>query len=166
MMNTWTQEFLFGASLLLHAFEDPFLFTLLVTTSVLFIGYVSKHDGLAFFITIAVTFSLTQMLKALFAIPRPADALVSLDSYRFPSLHASIGAALIVSFLIYGWRQYPSYAPRSLLVIVAAGSIAFVAWSRVYLGVHYPIDVIAGALLGTVVSFAVHSLARRYFVVQ
>lgn len=71
---------------------------------------------------------------------RAADFTVK-DSYSFPSGHAfSIFLAVSVLGAYYGWRYY------------AAGYVVAitVSLSRLYLGVHYPSDVLAGAILGII----------------
>jgi undecaprenyl-diphosphatase len=77
-------------------------------------------------------------------VPRPHDS-------SFPSGHAatSFAAATILSF------AFPKAAP-AFIVLAAA-----VAFSRVYVGVHYPLDVIAGAALGAIVAYGVWWVARR-----
>jgi undecaprenyl-diphosphatase len=76
-------------------------------------------------------------------VPRPHDA-------SFPSGHAatSFAAATILSF------AFPKAAP-AFLVLAAA-----VAYSRVYVGVHYPLDVIQGAALGALVATALLRLVK------
>jgi len=76
----------------------------------------------------------------------------------FPSGHAS-GSFCVAAFLVVtlpaAWRQAegsgsPSSPRRARLVAAAAVAIAFlVGLSRVYLGAHFPSDVLAGALMGS-----------------
>ena len=70
-------------------------------------------------------------------IPRPSE-------YSFPSGHSSSSFAAAVSF----YRLLPK--KLGIPAIVLAGLIAF---SRLYVGVHYPTDVLAGALMGIVLSY-------------
>jgi undecaprenyl-diphosphatase len=98
-------------------------------------------------------------LKALIGRPRPLlrytepKTLVPLPhDASFPSGHAatSFAAATMMSF------AFPRFAP--FLYVLAAA----VAFSRVYVGVHYPLDVLGGAVLGVLVAAAVRSLVSRH----
>jgi undecaprenyl-diphosphatase len=97
-------------------------------------------------------------LKALIDRPRPPlryaepKTLVAVPhDASFPSGHAatSFAAATMLVF------AFPRLAP--LLYLLAAA----VAFSRVYVGVHYPLDVIGGAVLGVVVAFVLRFLVSR-----
>jgi len=61
------------------------------------------------------------------------------SSYSFPSGHAAAGFAAVTLLCgIYGLRRlWPLYVPAALIAV-----------SRVYIGVHYPLDILAGALFG------------------
>jgi undecaprenyl-diphosphatase len=98
---------------------------------------------------VAITYAINTAIKRVVRRPRPnlADLppLVATPSaLSFPSAHAS------TSFVAAG--VYGGLLPPAALYIAAATMAA----SRVYLGVHYPSDVVAGVLLG----LAVGSVAR------
>ncbi|CAN5149738.1 phosphatase PAP2 family protein [soil metagenome] len=70
-------------------------------------------------------------------------------SSSFPSGHSATAAAGVVTLSVV----YPVFAPAFLIFGL------LVALSRVYLGVHYPFDVLAGILIGTATSAAILALA-------
>jgi undecaprenyl-diphosphatase len=85
-----------------------------------------------------------------FRYPEPEPLLRSAHDGAFPSGHAatSFAGATILSF------AFPKLAP-CLFVLAAA-----VAFSRVYVGVHYPLDIVGGAVLGVLVAIALRRLVR------
>jgi undecaprenyl-diphosphatase len=117
----------------------------LVIIAVLFL---TRERRLAGLMTVAMLGAgiLDQALKASFkrARPQPFFDIPPLHSYAFPSGHA------LVSFCFYsmvGWMITRRLRERwqRIAVWAAAGAvIALVGLSRIYLGVHYPSDVIAG----------------------
>jgi membrane-associated phospholipid phosphatase len=103
--------------------------------------------ALAFLVTtLAGGAALYSIDKALVARPRPLfDPLVHATNYAFPSGHATQATAVYAA-LAYLASRRRSTGP---LAWPAAGFVvAIVAVSRVYLGVHWTSDVIAGAVLG------------------
>lgn len=68
--------------------------------------------------------------------------------FSFPSGHATLAAALY-GFLIYlVLRMMPAGNRRSVAIVLLGLLIGLIAFSRLYLGVHYLSDVIAGLLIG------------------
>lgn len=92
--------------------------------------------------------ALNALLKVAFSRPRPllVAQLAHAGGYSFPSGHAMASAAIYGALVVVAVRRFPErrwwvVAPCLLLV-------ASIGVSRVYLGVHFPSDVIAGWALG------------------
>ena len=83
--------------------------------------------------------------------PEPRPLVHPPSSGSFPSGHA---AAAFACATVIAWAS-----PRLAVPVYVVA--ALVAWSRVYVGVHYPLDVLGGAVLGVLVGAAVAFLARR-----
>ncbi len=88
---------------------------------------------------------LNVLLKHLFVIDRPEQ--FTLTTYSFPSGHASTAAAWIGLVCVY-WAHTRPHAVRHRAYLAAAPLILLVALSRCLLGVHWPLDVIAGVAEG------------------
>lgn len=106
--------------------------------------------------------ALTSLFKAVFARERPTlpDAVGAESSFAFPSGHASAATAFYGALALLVLR---SGLPRRVRIAAAFALgllIAAIAFSRVYLGVHYASDVLAGVLLGAA-SLAAASEVRR-----
>ncbi len=95
---------------------------------------------------------LTSAFKRWFARPRPSVVEhlvhVSQTGFSYPSGHALGTAAIYFSFAMIARRHLPRHVTRELLIGFALLLILLVAASRVYLGVHYTSDVVAGVLIG------------------
>jgi undecaprenyl-diphosphatase len=107
---------------------------------------------------------LSQAMKAIFDRPRPdiVPHLVHVSSKSFPSGHASSGATTYLTIAALIAAQIQGRTSRAL-VFVAAGAVAFaIGASRIYLGVHYPTDIVGGWSLGAAWAAIVWIAARRF----
>ena len=101
--------------------------------------------------TVWGTLAVNSVVKRLVRRPRPAGAGIAAtlvrapSSHSFPSAHAAMSAAAAV--VVVG------LLPALTAVVVPLAVL--MATSRVYLAVHYPSDVVAGAVLGTALGVAV-----------
>jgi undecaprenyl-diphosphatase len=87
--------------------------------------------------------------KILFHRPRPLYAVFQETDFSFPSGHATIAVAFygyLAYILVKSLRKRSGW-PISLIAFLI---IVLIGFSRLYLGVHYVSDVLAGYLVGTV----------------
>ena len=99
----------------------------------------------------AISTMLYKCAKLFYARPRPEIGfhMIEQGGLSFPSGHSMTGLVfygLLIYFIAkYGEKNRAQKALMSLLVVL----IVLIGFSRVYLGVHYPTDVLAGWFLGT-----------------
>jgi membrane-associated phospholipid phosphatase len=119
----------------------------------LFIFFYLRYRSLIFplqtSMVLLIAGGLNRWLKGLIDRPRPeAQHLVEAGSLSFPSGHAMSSIAFF-GFLIYlVWRLISTLWVRWLLSLLLALLILLIGFSRVYLGVHYPSDILAGYAAG------------------
>jgi undecaprenyl-diphosphatase len=93
--------------------------------------------------------------------PSPLWALAEEASFSFPSGHSVAAFAFygVITYLIF--RRLKGRAARVALISTASVFIVAIGASRVYLGVHYPSDVVAGYLVGLIWLATVVLASRR-----
>ncbi len=91
-------------------------------------------------------------LKTIADRPRPPEALqlVSEVGYSFPSWHAAIAVAFWGYLVYVALRRIKNRSIRLLLVSLTVLLILTICFSRLYLGVHYFSDVLAGFAIGLI----------------
>ena len=140
-----------------------------VALLVFWLWLVRGHGREAAFLAIANIGSsiLNPTFKRLFARVRPPDEVVvsitDPTSFAFPSGHALSAMVLYTSLALVVSRLAPRFSP--VVVAVAAFMIPTMGLTRMYLGVHYPTDVLAGWALGAAWVWGLYTLficsARR-----
>jgi membrane-associated phospholipid phosphatase len=109
---------------------------------------------------------LNAMVKLVFQRARPMwdDALMTLHTFSFPSGHTAGATVLWGFFTVLVLAHRPAWRWKAATFALAAGMVSLTALSRVYLGVHYPSDVLAAAAEGCawlVVCFMARTLWPR-----
>jgi undecaprenyl-diphosphatase len=128
--------------------------TVLGLTMLAVIGYLLLQGlpRMALFVFIASMGGslLNSLLKTMFARPRPdvVPHLRDVMSLSFPSGHAMTSAAVYLTLGALLMRISSRRATRWYCMGVAALATFLVGLSRIYLGVHYPTDVLAGWIIG------------------
>lgn len=97
------------------------------------------------------------IVKRKFKRLRPYQAMTGvntcskpLQDSSFPSGHTTAIFSWVVPFLLAGGKWAIVIFPEAMVIALS------VAWSRMHLGLHYPSDVAAGAIIGTATAYAVH----------
>ncbi|MCR4854153.1 MAG: phosphatase PAP2 family protein [Prevotella sp.] len=155
-----------------HMYSDKVSWTLMAMVAVVCLCHhlcwrqVMLLVGALVLLYVLSDFTVASVLKPLVARIRPShdegimDQLVFFHDYRggrygFPSNHASNGFATVTMLgLLYRRRWLTLTA-----VLWAAGS----CYSRMYLGVHYPGDILAGSLIGILIGWLVYGGYRRAY---
>ncbi len=103
-----------------------------------------KQEALPLAIILLLNFWINYEIKEFFAAPRPlCVGLVAAEHYGFPSGHAQ-GAMVLWGYLAWAW---PVQNKRALYGWLGT-LIFFIGLSRIYLGVHFPTDVVGGWSIG------------------
>ncbi|WP_282940953.1 phosphatase PAP2 family protein [Paenibacillus sp. RC67] len=121
---------------------------LTIVISVFLYKVLGHRRELFFFLGILLSsWLLNELLKLMFHRARPTiHRIAEATGYSFPSGHSMAAFTLYgaLSFLI--WRHIPTRWGRVLLLFCSVVMIGMIGISRIYLGVHYPSDVIGGYL--------------------
>ena len=142
--------------------ELPVLGALAVLVVAIFLRGGRRREAWLFAIVMAGGEILDQVLKFGFhrARPQPFFGILAPTSYSFPSGHAMMSACF---FGMLAWlltAREPRRGARIAVWIAAALLAGLIGFSRVYLGVHYATDVIAGYATAMVWVFMVAASAR------
>ncbi len=109
-----------------------------------------RKSGIAIFIALGFGFILTLTFQYLALRPRPQDVRLILPSPHFPSYPSGHAVAAFSVALIIGLTY-----KRWFIALIGASLIAL---SRVYLGHHFPSDILAGAVLGAAIGAVCYGL--------
>lgn len=110
------------------------------------------------FSIVSARFGVAEFIRLLYHRPRPfltyhVHQLFPEASYSFPSGHATFFFAFSFAVYLYNKKLGNLLLVSTLLIVIA----------RVISGVHYPSDIIGGAIIGIVVSYLVHRYLWKWF---
>jgi membrane-associated phospholipid phosphatase len=138
----------------LTPFVHLFLPAGIVIVVVLIAGYVVARNRsvlpvAAGAVAAGAAWALANVAKVIANRPRPYDVVADAvlrqppaHGTSFPSSHTAVTVAVVIALV--------PFLPQALAWVAIAYAV-LVGWSRVYLGVHYPLDVLAGAGIGMAV---------------
>jgi undecaprenyl-diphosphatase len=124
----------------------------IITFAVVGYLFLTRRTAVAWLMLGAVLggIALNNLLKYAFARPRPdfVTHAARVFTTSFPSGHAALSAITYLTVGALLARIHPSLAIRIYLMAVAVFLILLIGMSRIYLGVHYPTDVLGGWCIG------------------
>lgn len=136
---------------------------LLGGASVLFLVYIRRRAEAAWLAgSILGASILNASLKSMLHRPRPelVPHLAMVSNASFPSGHAMISAAIYLTIGAMMAETQPRRSARIFLMSFAGLLVLLIGISRIYLGVHWPSDVLAGWCLGSVWALVVFAANR------
>jgi len=137
------------------------VFALAAVTALLFLRL--GREALLLAATVAVGWGVGSLLKTIVARPRPdiVPHLMEVSGHSFPSGHSFNAAVAYIAIALAFAAMSPRRAVRWTIIASAVVLSLLIALSRVWLGVHYPTDVLAGCLGGAGWAFLASALLYR-----
>jgi undecaprenyl-diphosphatase len=107
-------------------------------------------------VALQINSSLVAVLKRTFDVARPPQEnwLSGAAGGSFPSGHVANTTALLIAVAAVVFIHETSLAVRRACIVIATSGIVMMAWTRLALNVHWLSDVLAGAIVGTVIAAA------------
>lgn len=126
--------------------------TYLVASAIcLVVGWRQRRQRAAIIVVAGMLacWGLTNVVKLIAHRDRPVvtDAVFHAPGFSFPSGHASGSAAVATALVFFFWPQLKERG-RAIAVAAGGGLMLVTCLDRVFLGVHFPTDVIAGTIFG------------------
>jgi undecaprenyl-diphosphatase len=143
-------------------------FSVLGLLLVAVVGYLllvrKREQALLFLVAVLGGVAVNSLLKVAFGRPRqdlfaPAARVFTAS---FPSDHAALSAIAYMTLAALLARTVASRAARIYLIAVAITLVILIGASRVYLGVHYPSDILAGWCVGSAWALACWTIMTRW----
>ncbi len=142
---------------------DFSIYFVLLATAVALLIYLFKniYNSLLFLSSILFGATLVYFLKILFNVSRPSDGVMAVLGKSFPSGHATVSTIFFVMIMYIFHNEILGYK-KIIFNTFFIVCIFLVAFSRVYLGVHWVSDVVFGVLLGLCVSWFSILVYKKY----
>lgn len=121
----------------------------LAVSILLFLALVLGHrkELLLFVAVVGGAPLMNVFLKSWFQRERPnIHRLVEETGYSFPSGHSMAAFALYGALTYLLWKHLSGRTGKTMLILIGSAIVLCIGWSRIYLGVHYPSDVLGGYL--------------------
>ena len=133
---------------IITCFGGPYI---VIPLCLLMFIFKDKKLGLLISANLAVSSLVGYLFKHIFCRARPEFALVQESSFSFPSMHAVVSVAVFGMLIFFAIKYLKNKPLKICLSILFATIILLVCFSRLYLGVHYLTDILAGMSLSAAI---------------
>lgn len=115
-----------------------------------------SYDAVLFIATLIVTVVSLAVLKNTFQITRPGSEIIDVSGWSFPSGHATVATAFFFMISYSFFNRMKTFVGKTVLIFGSILATVLIGFSRLYLGAHWTLDILAGVALGLLsVSFTV-----------
>ena len=136
---------------------------LAIVTSTILIIKKKKLMGFLIILNLALSGLLNQILKRIVQRPRPTEyRFIEESGYSFPSGHSMVSAAFYGFFIYLIFKNVKNKYIKYISIIALSILIILIGTSRIYLGVHYTSDVMAGIVISISYLIIFTSIANDY----
>jgi undecaprenyl-diphosphatase len=118
------------------------------------------RSAVALIVAYVVTDATVAIAKLVVSRPRPDASLTEAGGFSFPSGHSAMSMA-VYGCLAFALARACRGVPRVACAVAGVVLVALIGLSRIYLGVHYPSDVLAGWITGGAILIVAWMLASR-----
>lgn len=161
-LHTYEASWLDQAAIIVSDIGDPVVVAVVTTVFAVLLWF-SRYRWRASFIFIAVggVSAFNYFVRPFLGRPRPALWIspTPKTSFGFPSGHAITSMSLMLALLLIAWPtrwRWPA-------LILGVGFVLATGFARLYLGVHYPSDIVGGWLVAVTGTMIVYAILRPYF---
>lgn len=107
-----------------------------------------RYDAALFLMAVIVSVVSLTVLKNIFQITRPGSGTVDANGWSFPSGHATVATAFFFMLAYTFFGKLRTMLGKFVLVTASIIGMILISFSRLYLGAHWTLDILAGISLG------------------
>lgn len=161
--KTLISDFMTPIAKIITNFGGTIIITIIIV--ILFIFIKNKKICLSIFLNVVFITVLNQLLKFIVQRPRPITyRIIDEKGYSFPSGHSMVSMAFYGYLIYLIYKHIKNKFLKYSLIIILSVLIVMIGISRIYLGVHYTSDVIAGFLVSIVYLVIYIKFSKKFIV--
>ena len=139
----------------------------IIVFMLLYFVFKYRHQAFLLVVVIVGTVIFNHLLKMYFKRERPVIyRILDAEGYSFPSGHTMMAFSLYVIIAYIAWRNVETRFGKFLLILFATFMTIMIGTSRIYLGVHFPSDIVGGLMASgfwVTIAITVYSVYQEQF---